>query len=128
MSIFPECSNLAVLRSRTRVALFFLISSRRRIYEKDEEAVFSFLSFHSTVFCHSEFSSESSFFVFSSVSFFFCHSGIIFSSFIFSSDTISGVLFVEKVPKLLGREKLGSSAHPDSCSHLIQTVPLPKPR
>lgn len=43
------------------------------------------------------------------------------------SDTISDVLFVEKVPKLLVREKLGSSAHHITFFHQTQTVSLPKP-
>ena len=41
--------------------------------------------------------------------------------------TQNSVLFVEKVPKLLGRGKLARFAHLISFYHLTQTVPLPKP-
>jgi hypothetical protein len=55
-----------------------------------------------------------------------CHSEFIsVSSSIFQ--TPFSVLFVEKVPKLLGREKLGSFAHHISIFHQTQTAPLPKP-
>jgi hypothetical protein len=52
----------------------------------------------------------------------------VFIDFPNSPDTISSVLFVEKVPKLLGEEKLVRSAHHLSFSHLTQAVPSPKPR
>lgn len=98
---FPESSNLAVLRSRTRVAFVFLISSRRRMYEKEEEEVVASLIFcHSTIFCHSEIISESSILVS------FCHSVGIPLISVFFSDTISSVLLLPKVPKASEVDKL----------------------
>lgn len=85
------------MRSRTSVDLIFLISSRSLIYEKGE-VVFS----------------------------------VFFSSERLSSDVlvfvmVLSVLFVEKVPKLSGEEKLVRSAHQFSVFHPTKTVSHPEP-